>query len=63
MMNPPFNEDHFIIPITRYGIYFLQIRPKHVLSQIVTLPNDLTIDIYFTEQGSLIYDFYNSTKT
>ncbi len=50
-----------VVPVTPNGLYYLILRPRHILSQIIVEPNDVVVDIYYGEH-SLIYSFYNPTR-
>ena len=44
------------------GIYYLELRPKYKLKQLIVEPEDVVVDIYIGDEERLIYSFYNPTR-
>jgi hypothetical protein len=63
--DPLFNESGLakLIPeVGPKGIYYLELRPKHKLKQLIVDPEDVVVDIYIGPKDTLIYSFYNPTR-
>ncbi len=63
---PLFNESglfKIIVEVGKYGLYYLQLKPGNTLDQLFVEPENVNIDIYFGKEKSLIYSFYNTSKT
>lgn len=69
-----FNEKglgKFIPEVGPKGIYYLELRPRHKLNQLIVEPEDVVADIYYggkatvdktSAHRSLLYAFYNGTR-
>jgi excisionase family DNA binding protein len=55
--------DRTIIPVAlgKWGIFYLKLRPMHILTEIFVDPENIDVSLYFDED-SLIYAFYNNTR-
>ena len=63
--SPLFNESGLakLIPeVVPKGIYYLELRPKHKLKQLIVDPDDVVADICIGTKDTLIYSFYNPTR-
>jgi excisionase family DNA binding protein len=61
--NPLFNTSgltKIIESIGKHGVLYLELRPKHALGEIICEPDNLNMDIYYSENKTLIYAFYNN---
>ena len=61
---PLFNKAaRTMIPVAvgKWGMFYLKLRPMHVLTEIFVDPENIDVSLYFDED-SLIYAFYNNTR-
>jgi excisionase family DNA binding protein len=61
---PLFNTScRTMIPVAvgKWGMFYLKLRPMHVLTEIFVDPENIDVSLYFGED-SLIYAFYNNTR-
>lgn len=62
--HPLFNSEGYcnvVAEIGRQGVYLLYLRPHHRLTKIIVTPDDVVVDLFFTQDDRLMYAFYNPT--
>jgi excisionase family DNA binding protein len=62
---PLFNKaglGKFVISVAENGVFYLELRRNHVLGAMTVVPEEVSIDLYFGSDDSLIYSFYNPTR-
>jgi excisionase family DNA binding protein len=63
--SPLFNDKGFCniaANISKNGLYFLYLRPRHRLSKLMVTPEDVIVDLLCDEKESLCYSFFNPTN-
>ena len=51
-----------VAPVGAGGVYYLELRERHALDQVIVEPAEVVVDLYYGD-GTLIYSFYNPVGT
>ena len=51
-----------VVPVGAGGVYYLELRERHALDQVIVEPAEVVVDLYYGD-GTLIYSFYNPVGT
>ena len=62
---PLFDKDNLLnmtVNVGENGVCYLEVRKGYTLSNIITSPKEIGLDIFYSPEDMLIYSFYNTTK-